>query len=90
MVDSLFFTNGVALSPDEDFVLVAEKSQYQIARFWLKGERKGGIEVFADNLPGFPDGIMGNGEGNYWVTLVHPRKWVVDNIYAPRVWLRKF
>ncbi|MCH8069011.1 MAG: SMP-30/gluconolactonase/LRE family protein [Candidatus Marinimicrobia bacterium] len=33
LLDRLFFTNGVALSPDEDFVLVAETSQYQITRF---------------------------------------------------------
>lgn len=89
LLDSLFFANGVALSHDEDFVLVAETSQYQITRFWLKGERKGEKEVFAENLPGFPDGIMGDGRGNYWVALVSPRKWDVDNIYAPRVWLRK-
>ena len=45
--------------------------------------------MFSENLPGFPDGIMGEGEGNYWVALVSPRKWDVDNIYSSRVWLRK-
>jgi len=94
LLTGLYFANGVALSPDEDFVLVSEMSEYRITRLWLEdsknGERrKGKREVFADNLPGFPDGISGDGDGNYWVALVSPRMWFVDNIVLPNLWLRK-
>ena len=89
LLTGLYFANGVALSPDEDFVLVSEMSEYRITRLWLKGPRKEEREVFADNLPGFPDGISGDGDGNYWVALVSPRMWFVDNIVLPNLWLRK-
>ncbi|MDP7025454.1 MAG: SMP-30/gluconolactonase/LRE family protein [Candidatus Marinimicrobia bacterium] len=89
LLTGLYFANGVALSPDEDYVLVSEMSEYRITRLWLKGPRKGKSEVFADNLPGFPDGISGDGNGNYWVALVSPRMWFVDNIVLPNLWLRK-
>ncbi len=89
LLTGLYFANGVALSPDEDFVLVSEMSEYRITRLWLKGPRKEESEVFADNLPGFPDGISGDGDGNYWVALVSPRMWFVDNIVLPNLWLRK-
>ena len=89
LLTGLYFANGVALSPDEDYVLVSEMSEYRITRLWLKGPRKGESEVFADNLPGFPDGISGDGDGNYWVALVSPRMWFVDNIVLPNLWLRK-
>ena len=32
----------------------------------------GQVEVFADGLPGVPDGITGSGEGTFWVGLVKP------------------
>ncbi len=89
LLEDLYFANGVALSPDEDFVLVSETSEYRITRLWLKGPRVGDRDVFADNLPGFPDGISGDGDGNYWVAMVSPRMWFVDNIVLPNLWLRK-
>ena len=89
LLTGLYFANGVALSPDEDFVLVSEMSEYRITRLWLKGPRVGDRDVFADNLPGFPDGISGEGDGNYWVAMVSPRMWFVDNIVLPNLWLRK-
>ena len=89
LLTGLYFANGVALSPDEDFVLVSEMSEYRITRLWLKGPRVGECDVFADNLPGFPDGISGDGDGNYWVAMVSPRMWFVDNIVLPNLWLRK-
>lgn len=37
LLKDLYFANGVALSKDESFVLVAETFQYRISRYWLKG-----------------------------------------------------
>ena len=38
-LEGLFFANGVALGPDENFVLVNETVTGRVHRLWLKGER---------------------------------------------------
>ena len=38
-------------------------------RYHLKGQSKGKLEIFIDNLPGNPDNIRSNGHGGYWVPL---------------------
>ena len=78
LLDGLQFANGVALSRDEDFVLVNETGSYQIVRYWLKGEKAGSHDVFFDNLPGIPDGISANGDGTFWVALFSPRNATLD------------
>lgn len=82
LLDGLYFANGVALSSAEDFVLVNETWRYRIVRYWLAGPRAGQHEVFAENLPGFPDGISGNRQGTFWVALPSPRKADLDAIHA--------
>lgn len=67
------YTNGVALSPDEDFLLIAETGRARVHRLWLKGERAGEREVFLDNLPGYPDNIEAVGDGTYWMAFASPR-----------------
>ncbi|MEO4047365.1 SMP-30/gluconolactonase/LRE family protein [Pseudomonas sp. CAU 1711] len=78
LLDDLYFANGVALSKDEDFVLVNETYRYRIQRYWLKGDKAGQSEVFADNLPGMPDNLQGDGAGTFWVALPTPRKGDAD------------
>lgn len=74
----LQFANGVAVSADGRFVLVTETGSYRVLRYWLKGPKAGEGEVFADNLPGFPDGISSNGRGTFWVALFAPRNSQLD------------
>jgi len=69
----LYFANGVALGPDGAYALVSETSAYRIRRIWLKGEKAGTQEVFAENLPGFPDNVSFNGRDRVWVALASPR-----------------
>lgn len=78
LLDGLQFANGVALSQDEDFVLVVETGSYRILRYWLKDEKAGSHDVFFDNLPGIPDGISANGNGTFWVALFSPRNAMLD------------
>ena len=78
LLDGLQFANGVALSRNEDFVLVNQTGSYSITRFWLTGDRAGTQDVFFDNLPGFPDGISSNGRGTFWVALYSPRNALLD------------
>lgn len=61
------FANGIQLAPDESFVLVSETGFHRILKYHLQGPKTGSLEVFADNLPGFPDNIRLNSRGGYWV-----------------------
>ena len=89
LIDDLHFANGVAISPDQSFLLVCELGKYRILRYWLTGEKAGTHETFIDNLPGFPDGISSNGKGIFWVAIVSPRDKIADTILFPRPFLRK-
>jgi sugar lactone lactonase YvrE len=84
----LNFANGVAVSPDQSFVLVVETARYRVHRVWLTGPKKGQAEIFLDNLPGFPDGITSNGRDKFWLALVTPRDKTLDTL-LPRPFLRK-
>jgi sugar lactone lactonase YvrE len=88
LLGNLSFANGVAVSPDQSFVLVVETGAYRVHRFWLKGEKAGRAEIFIDNLPGFPDGIMSNGKDEFWLALVTPRDAALD-LLLPHPFLRK-
>ncbi len=88
LIRSLQFANGVALGPDEAFALIGETGSYRILRYWLKGEKAGTSDVFADNLPGFPDNITFNGRDRFWVALYAPRSAIVDWM-GPHPFLRK-
>ncbi len=87
LLDGLHFANGVAVSPDGSYVLVNETWRYRVIRYWLEGDEAGTSEVFADHLPGFPDGISSDGRGTYWVAIFSPRKAIADWL-APRPRLR--
>lgn len=88
LLRGIHFANGVAVSPDQSFVLVAETGEYRIRRLWLKEPKTGMADVFIDNLPGFPDGLSSNGSGKFWVALVTPRQAVFDKV-LPHPFLRK-
>ncbi|NUO78448.1 SMP-30/gluconolactonase/LRE family protein [candidate division KSB1 bacterium] len=81
LLRDLYFANGVALSRNEDFVLVNETYRYRTTRYWLKGERAGTSDIFIDNLPGFPDGISAGGNGAFWLALFTVRKPIADRLH---------
>jgi sugar lactone lactonase YvrE len=88
LLEGLYFANGVAVSPDQSFVLIAETGRYRIRRYWLKEPKQGMADVFIDNLPGFPDGISSNGRDRFWLALVTPRQAVFDKM-LPYPFVRK-
>ena len=103
VLSNLRFANGVAVSPDQSFVLVVETGEYRVHRVWLNQGPTGGdvqsqtslsdpnsgrSEIFIDNLPGFPDGISSNGRDKFWLALVTPRDKVLDKL-LPHPFLRK-
>ena len=88
LLDNLYFANGVAVSPDDSFVLFNETFMYRIKKYWLKGEKAGTSEIVIENLPGFPDNISSNGKGVYWVALFTVRNDFIDQT-ADKPFLRK-
>ncbi|HKE60438.1 MAG TPA: SMP-30/gluconolactonase/LRE family protein [Pyrinomonadaceae bacterium] len=88
LVKDLYFANGVAVSPDQSFVLVVETGEYRVRRVWLQGPKQGQSETFIDNLPGFPDGILSNGKDKFWLALVTPRDEMFDRM-LPHPFVRK-
>ena len=102
LLRDVYFANGVAVSPDQSFVLVAETGMYRVRRVWLTGPKQGQtgptqgqtgptqgqVDVFIDNLPGFPDGISSNGKDKFWLALVTPRQALFDKL-LPHPFLRK-
>lgn len=92
ILDNLWFANGVALSPDEEFVIVAETHGSRIQRYYLSGEKKGQADVFLDGLPGIPDNLTPDEDG-LWIALVvaaDPENPMLPQSLAPLPLLRKF
>ena len=88
LLRDLYFANGVAVSPDQTFVLVVETGMYRVRRVWLKEPKMGQNDIFIDNLPGFPDGISSNGRDRFWLSLVTPRQAMFDRM-QPYPFMRK-
>ncbi|KAL4572663.1 hypothetical protein LXL04_019445 [Taraxacum kok-saghyz] len=65
----LYFANGVELSPDQDFLIFSETFMRRCSRYYLQGEKKGTIDIFAKDLPGLPDNVRYDGEGHYWIAM---------------------
>jgi sugar lactone lactonase YvrE len=85
LLSELYFANGVALSKNEDFVLINETYRYRVRKFWLKGPKKGSSELFVDNLPGFPDNITRDKSGNFYLALFTIRNPQMDSMH-PKPW----
>jgi len=81
LLSGLHFANGVALSKNEDFVLVNETCTYSIHRYWLAGPKAGTNDMFIENLPGFPDNISSNGKGKFWLALITVRNDMLDKLH---------
>ncbi len=86
LLTDLNFANGVALGPDDAFILINETTAYRVTRFWLKGPKAGTREVFAGGLPGFPDNITFNGRDRFWLALVSPRSSLLDSLSERPFW----
>lgn len=70
LLDNLAFANGVALSKDEEFLVICETWKFRCLKYWLKGEKEGETEIFVENLPNVPDNINLAPDGSFWIALV--------------------
>lgn len=68
LAEDLYFANGLVVSRDESYLLIAESWRGRIVRYGLTGKRAGELEPFAENLPVVPDNINQDAAGRLWVT----------------------
>lgn len=64
----LHFANGVAVSPDQQFLVVCETPMRRCRKYYIEGNKKGQVESFI-SLPGLPDNIHYDGQGQFWIAL---------------------
>jgi sugar lactone lactonase YvrE len=88
LISGLSFANGVAVSPDQSYVLVNETGNYRVLRYWLSGPKQGTWEPLIESLPAFPDNISVGYDGRFWVALVSPRNALLDSL-SGKPFLRK-
>jgi sugar lactone lactonase YvrE len=69
LLDGLKFANGIAVSQNNDYLVVAETFGLRIVRIWIAGPRNGTVDYLTTSLPGVPDGISLASDGGYWVAL---------------------
>ncbi|KAD3338603.1 hypothetical protein E3N88_34124 [Mikania micrantha] len=81
VLHNLTFPNGVALSKDGNFLLVAETTTCRILRLWLKTPKAGTLEVFTE-LPGYPDNIKINTNGEFWVGMYSRKKEILNWVHS--------
>ncbi len=88
LIDSSFFGNGVAVSGNDEFVLMVDLTKYRIVRYWLKGDKQGQTDIFIDNLPGLPNGISRRADGSFWLGFTTRRDDLLDK-YQPKPGMKK-
>lgn len=89
VLDGLAFANGVALSPEEDFVCVAETGARTLARLWLTSRPTGLRDYLAMGLPGYPDNVSRGSDGLLWVALASPTDPLLERLQASPPQLRR-
>ncbi|CAM6120204.1 unnamed protein product [Calypogeia fissa] len=72
LLHNLRYPNGVALSKDGNFLLIASTTNNRVWRYWLQGSKTGTLEDFADQ-PGYPDNVRSTEDGDFWVAI-HSRR----------------
>jgi sugar lactone lactonase YvrE len=88
LLKGLNFANGVAVDPNQKFVLVNETGTFRVLRYWLEGPKKGKAEPLIEALPGFPDNISTGLDGRFWIALISPRNDLLDSL-SDKPFIRK-
>ncbi len=75
LLDGLHFANGVALAPDESYVVVASTGSYRLDKVALPS---GTASTLVGSLPAFPDNIATGSDGLVWIAMASPRIPLLD------------
>jgi len=75
--DNLVFPNGVCVTHDGKYLLVASTWNCSILMFDL-ANLSAGPKILVEGLPGYPDNINRASDGGYWIALAGMRNPVID------------
>jgi sugar lactone lactonase YvrE len=85
VAEGFHFPNGVALTPQEDALLLCETVTHRLVRLSLPG---GAVRVLDADLPAYPDNMSSTGDGTYWIALASLRVPAAEKL-LPRPGLRR-
>lgn len=77
LLDGLYFPNGLQLMPKKDALLINENTMSRIIKFYIAGEKKAKVELFA-HIPGFGDTIRLTEKNTLLVPFAAVRPNVLD------------
>jgi sugar lactone lactonase YvrE len=86
LLTGLHFANGVALAPDESYVVVASTGSYRLDKVELPA---GTVSTLVESLPAFPDNISTGSDGLVWVAMASPRIAALDLAHRLHPAIRK-
>nr|CAB3502894.1 unnamed protein product [Digitaria exilis] len=87
LVEGLAFANGLAMSTDGNYLLIAETTTGKILRYWIKTSKASTLEEVAQ-IPWFPDNIRMSPRGGFWVGL-HAKRGKIAEWSITYPWLKR-
>ncbi|GAB2585680.1 hypothetical protein Aab01nite_52580 [Paractinoplanes abujensis] len=84
VAEGFYFPNGIALTPQEDALMLCETVAHRLVRISLAD---GAVRVL-DDLPAYPDNMSAAGDGTYWIALASPRVALAERL-LPHPMLRR-
>lgn len=92
LLDNLYFANGLVISPDNDFIVVAETMRSKLIKCWIAGDKKGTHENFFVGLPGCPDNMQADKKGILvaLASVIDGKKPSVMHMFSNRPFIRRF
>lgn len=73
--------------PREQSVIVSQTPHFRLTRFFLAGAKAGTAETVVDGLPGMPDGLDRDRNGNIWSGLLKQRSGLLTWLHA-NAWIK--
>ncbi|KAG6547168.1 hypothetical protein Mapa_011420 [Marchantia paleacea] len=82
------YPNGIALSDDASFLLIASTTTNRIFKYWLKGQRAATTEEFA-RLPGYGDNVRATDDGKFFWVALHSRRNYIHYVISNHMWVSR-
>jgi hypothetical protein len=73
----------------ETSILITETIKFRIVRLIISGDDAGSDQILWDNLPGMPDGMDRDANGNIWVGLLKSRSNIINWVHK-HPWIKHF